>query len=173
MTTTLFYTKTKTLTILALLAAAAVALRFAEGLLPVTIAPGLKPGLANSVTLICLYLFPLRQTALYLAVRVMLTALLFTGLFTPAFCIGTTGAVLSLAVMYAAKRSNVFSLPGVSVAGACAHNLGQLIAAACLLMQSTALVSLLPFLIALSIPFGLLTGFLAQRLLRLAKINAV
>ena len=160
MTTTLFYTKTKTLTILALLAAAAVALRFAEGLLPVTIAPGLKPGLANSVTLLCLYLFSLRQTALYLAVRVMLTALLFTGLFTPAFCIGTTGAVLSLAVMYAAKRSNVFSLPGVSVAGACAHNLGQLIAA-CLLMQSTALFSLL------------LTGFIAQRLLRLAKINAV
>ncbi len=172
MTTTLFYNKTKTLTILALLAAAAVALRFAEGLLPVTIAPGLKPGLANSVTLLCLYLFPLRQTVLYLAVRVMLTALLFTGLFTPAFCIGTTGAVLSLAVMYAAKRSNVFSLPGVSVAGACAHNLGQLIAA-CLLMQSTALFSLLPFLIALSIPFGLLTGFIAQRLLRLAKINAV
>ena len=172
MTTTLFYTKTKTLTILALLAAAAVALRFAEGLLPVTIAPGLKPGLANSVTLLCLYLFPLRQTVLYLAVRVMLTALLFTGLFTPAFCIGTTGAVLSLAVMYAAKRSNVFSLPGVSVAGACAHNLGQLIAA-CLLMQSTTLFSLLPFLIALSIPFGLLTGFIAQRLLRLAKINAV
>ena len=172
MTTTLFYNKTKTLTILALLAAAAVALRFAEGLLPVTIAPGLKPGLANSVTLLCLYLFPLRQTALYLAVRVMLTALLFTGLFTPAFCIGTTGAVLSLAVMYAAKRSNVFSPPGVSIAGACAHNLGQLIAA-CLLMQSTALFSLLPLLIALSIPFGLLTGFIAQRLLRLAKINAV
>ena len=172
MTTTLFYNKTKTLTILALLAAAAVALRFAEGLLPVTIAPGLKPGLANSVTLLCLYLFPLRQTALYLAVRVMLTALLFTGLFTPAFCIGTTGAVLSLTVMYAAKCSNVFSLPGVSVAGACAHNLGQLIAA-CLLMQSTALFSLLPVLIALSIPFGLLTGFIAQMLLRLAKINAV
>lgn len=172
MTTTLFYNKTKTLTILALLAAAAVALRFAEGLLPVTLAPGLKPGLANSVTLLCLYLFPLRQTALYLAVRIMLTALLFTGLFTPAFCIGTTGSVLSLAVMYAAKRSNVFSLPGVSVAGACAHNLGQLIAA-CLLMQSTALFSLLPVLIALSIPFGLLTSFIAQRLLRLAKINAV
>lgn len=168
MTTTPYLNNTKTIITLALLAAAAVGLRFAETLLPFAGHFAVKPGLANIATLICLYLFSLRLTALYLAARVLLAALLFTGLLTPGFCIGTAGAVLSLFVMHAAKRSGCFSIYGVSVAGACAHNTGQLLAA-CLLMQSGALLSLWPLLAALSVPFGLLTAFIAARLLRVLK----
>jgi heptaprenyl diphosphate synthase len=48
----------------------------------------------------------------------------------------TAGAALSLLVMTILKKINSFSTVGVSVAGAVAHNLGQ-IAVAILLLEST------------------------------------
>ena len=48
----------------------------------------------------------------------------------------TAGAVLSLLVMAILKKINSFSTVGVSIAGAVAHNLGQ-IAVAILLLEST------------------------------------
>lgn len=168
MNTTLSLTKTQTIILLALMAAAAIALRYAESFIPVAGQFAAKPGLPNIITLTCMYLFSFKLTALYLAVRMLLTALLFTGLFTPAFFIGTTGTILSLVIMYAAKRSNLFSIHGVSVAGACAHNTGQLVMAG-ILMQSSELFNLWPLIIALSVPFGLFTGFAAAKLLRALK----
>lgn len=162
-------TDTRTCIILALLAAAALILRMAETLLPTAGVPGIKPGLANAVTLICLCLFNFRLTVLYLAVRLMLTALFITGLFTPSFFIGAAGAVLSLLVMQAALQTQLFSLPGVSIAGACAHNTGQLLTAA-VLMDSAAVFALWPLLMALSVPFGLITGFIAQKAVPHLKI---
>jgi heptaprenyl diphosphate synthase len=48
----------------------------------------------------------------------------------------TAGAALSLLVMTILKKINSFSTVGVSIAGAVAHNLGQ-IAVAILLLEST------------------------------------
>lgn len=73
------------LTQLGILLAAAIALRFAEStvayLLPL---PGAHLGLANTVTIIVLYLYGTKRTALFLAARILLTGLLFTGLFPQA-----------------------------------------------------------------------------------------
>lgn len=157
--------RTRSLVLLALLTSAAILLRCGESLLPLPAAlGGMRPGLANAVTVICLYLFTFRQTAMLLAVRILLTALLLAGFMTPGFFIGLSGAALSLLCMYAGYKSRWFSPYGVSVLGAAAHNMGQL-AMAAFIMGTGAVAQLLPFLLLISIPFGLLTGFAAARLI--------
>ena len=154
-------TTTRTMLLLALLAALAVLLRLGENLLPLPVQlGGARPGLANTVTILCLYLFGLRLTGLFLTVRILLVGLLSTGLFTPGFCIGLGGLLL----MEAGRRSQLFSPCGIGILGAAAHNTGQILTAAALL-QSTALFALLPLLLLLALPFGLLTGAVAARVL--------
>ena len=157
-------TTTRTMLLLALLAALAVLLRLGDLLpLPVQLG-GARPGLANTLTILCLYLFGLRLTGLFLTVRILLVGLLSTGLFTPGFCIGLGGTLLSLLLMEAGRRSQLFSPCGIGILGAAAHNTGQILTAAALL-QSTALFALLPLLLLLALPFGLLTGAVAARVL--------
>lgn len=152
---------TKDLTQLGILLAAAIALRLAETtiayLLPL---PGAHLGLANTVTMIVLYLYGTTKAALFLATRILLTGLLFTGLFTPGFMIGLGGASLSFCAMALAVKHHWFSSVGVGLLGAFTHNCGQILVAAAL-MRSSALFSYLPILIAIGIPTGLFTGFLA------------
>ena len=152
---------TRDLTQLGILLAAAIALRLAETsvayLLPL---PGAHLGLGNSVTMIVLYLYGTTKGALFLTTRLLLTGLLFTGLFTPGFMIGLGGAVLSFLCMALAVKKQWFSPVGVGLLGAFCHNCGQIFAAV-LLMQTTALFSYLPVLIAIGIPTGFFTGFLA------------
>ena len=102
-------TTTKTMLVLALLAALAVLLRLGENLLPLPVQLGaIRPGLANTITILCLYLFGLRLTGLFLTARVLLVGLLSTGLFTPGFLIGLGGTLLSLLLMEAGRRRQLF-----------------------------------------------------------------
>ena len=160
-------TTTKTMLVLALLAALAVLLRLGENLLPLPVQLGaIRPGLANTIT--SLYLFGLRLTGLFLTARVLLVGLLSTGLFTPGFLIGLGGTLLSLLLMEAGRRRQLFSPYGIGILGAAAHNTGQILTAS-LIMQSSALFSLLPLLLLLSLPFGLLTGAVAAKTLPFLK----
>lgn len=162
-------TTTKTMLVLALLAALAVLLRLGENLLPLPVQLGaIRPGLANTITILCLYLFGLRLTELFLTARVLLVGLLSTGLFTPGFLIGLGGTLLSLLLMEAGRRRQLFSPYGIGILGAAAHNTGQILTAS-LIMQSSALFSLLPLLLLLSLPFGLLTGAVAAKTLPFLK----
>lgn len=161
----------KTLTRLSVLLAAAIALRLIESafayLLPF---PGAHLGLANCVTIIVLYMYTCGQAALFLTARLLLVGLLFTGLMTPGFTIGLSGAVLSFIFMALAVKHDWLSPLGVGLLGAFCHNCGQIITAA-FLMNTTAVISYLPFLLILGIPTGLFTGFLAKIFLeRLPKI---
>lgn len=114
-------TTTKTMLVLALLAALAVLLRLGENLLPLPVQLGaIRPGLVNTITILCLYLFGLRLTGLFLTVRVLLVGLLSTGLFTPGFLIGLGGTLLSLLLMEAGRRSQLFH-PMVSASWGLPH----------------------------------------------------
>lgn len=152
----------KELTQLGILLALAIALRLAENalayLLPL---PGAHLGLANAITIIVLYLYGTKKTLLFLVARILLVGLLFTGLFSPGFCIGLGGALLSFAAMSKAQEINTFSGVGIGVLGAFCHNVGQIIVAM-LLMRSQALLSYLPLLILLGIPTGIFTGLVAK-----------
>ena len=66
------------------------------------------------------------------------------------------------------RRRQLFSPYGIGILGAAAHNTGQILTAS-LIMQSSALFSLLPLLLLLSLPFGLLTGAVAAKTLPFLK----
>lgn len=90
-----------------------------------------------------------------------------------AFLFSLFGGLLALIVMWALLHAEgkFCSLLGVSVAGAAAHNIGQ-IAAAVLWMKTTAVLAYLPYLLLMSVPLGLVTGLVcAVVLTHMKKID--
>ena len=155
--------KVKKVTLCGLLTALAVVLSLAERLFPldaVVPVPGVKLGLANVVTLFALTRLSAREAGIVLLCRVTLSSLLMGSV--TAFLFSLLGGLLALAVMWLLLRveGRFCSLLGVSVAGAAAHNIGQVLAAA-VWMQTGVVTAYLPFLLVMSVPLGLVTGLTA------------
>ena len=68
-------------------------------------------------------------------------------------------------VMIGLKHCRKLSIYGVSIGGAAAHNIGQM-AAAIITLGNTMVLGYLPFLLAVSLLTGTLTGFVAALLFR-------
>ena len=124
--------KAKKITLCGLLTALAVVLSLVERLFPldaVVPVPGVKLGLANVVTLFALTRVSARDALAVVVCRVAISSLLMGSV--TAFLFSLFGGLLSLIVMWALLRAEgtFCSLLGVSVAGAAAHNIGQVIAA--------------------------------------------
>ena len=121
--------ETRKLTFLSIFSALAIILSFVESLLPPiwSSVPGIKMGLPNIIIIFLLYKFSLKQAAVVSGIRILTVAFLFGNLMTLAYSV--SGAVLSLAVMWIMKKCNLFSMVGVSIAGAVSHNIGQIVAA--------------------------------------------
>ncbi len=120
---------TKKLTLLGLLTAIALILSYVEALLPpiFVAVPGIKMGLPNIAIIFVLYRFGLKEAAAVSLVRLAAVALLFGNTMTLIYSLA--GAVLSLTLMSLLKRSNLFSMIGVSIVGGVSHNLGQILVA--------------------------------------------
>ena len=136
------------------------------GLFPLSLIvplPGVKLGLANIVTVFALY-----QLGAGAALAILLTRCLLGGLFAgnvSAMLFSLLGGVTAMLVMIALRRCRRLSVYGVSVGGAAAHNIGQ-VAAACITLGSTMVLGYLPFLLAVSLVTGTLTGFVTALLMR-------
>ena len=143
-----------------LLAALMLALGYVESLFPLSGAvPGLKLGLSNTVLLYAAYLLPLPTAWLLLALKVLLSTLLYAG--ASAFWFSLAGGVLSLGTMLLLRRARGVSVLGVSIAGALAHNLGQMLVAVAVL--GTGRLWVYFSVLALSAAgTGLLTGIVAK-----------
>ncbi len=157
---------TRQIAIIGLFTAMAVALHIAEALLPNPVAvPGVKLGLANLITLIMLFMYPFSWTLEVVLLRVVIGGLLTGLFFSWAFLLSLAGALTALVVMAALRKlPRPPSVIGVSVAGAAAHNIGQL-AVASLMVQQQVLLFYLPILLVSAIPTGLLIGVAAKFLL--------
>ena len=148
------------------MAALALGLSTLEGLFPLSLIvplPGVKLGLANIVTVFALY-----QLGAGAALAILLTRCLLGGLFAgnvSAMLFSLLGGVTAMLVMIALRRCRRLSVYGVSVGGAAAHNIGQM-AAACITLGSTMVLGYLPFLLAVSLVTGTLTGFVTALLMR-------
>ena len=161
--------KTKQLALCAVLTALALGLSVMENLFPVTAViplPGVKLGLANIVTLFALYQLGSRPALSILIARCLLASL-FAGNFS-ALLYSLLGGVLAMLVMIGLKQCRRLSVFGVSIGGAAAHNVGQIIAA-CITLGDTAVVGYLPVLLGVSLITGTLTGFIASLLFRAMK----
>ena len=149
----------KTLAFSAMFAALALIFSYIEALIPIPIpVPGVKLGVANLVIIIALYRMGFRRALSINCVRIALAGLLFSGVFGMIYSFA--GGILSLAVMQFLKRTGLFSMVGVSMAGGVAHNLGQLVAA-CIVVSTPSLMSYFSVLLFTGLLGGILIGILA------------
>ena len=120
---------TKKLAVLGLLTAIALILSYVEALLPpiFVAVPGIKMGLPNIAIIFVLYRFGFKEAVAVSLVRLAAVALLFGNAMTLIYSLA--GASLSLCLMALLKKSNWFSMVGVSIVGGVSHNLGQILIA--------------------------------------------
>lgn len=142
---------------------------FVEFLIPFDFGiPGIKLGLANVVAVYLLYKNGFWQALAVNTSRILLCGILFGNAMSIFYSL--CGGVLALTVMLLVKKAPVFSAVGVSVAGAVAHNIGQLLAATTVI-GFTALTYYLPFLIIAAVVTGFLIGIAASYLIKRVKLN--
>jgi len=156
----------KKLALCAVLAALALGLSTLENLFPVSLViplPGVKLGLANIVTVFALYELGAAEALAILVTRCLLGGL-FSGTAT-ALLFSLLGGLCAMGVMIALRRCRKLSVYGVSIGGAAAHNVGQILAAV-ITLGNTMVVGYLPFLLAVALVTGALTGFVVSLLLR-------
>lgn len=156
--------KTKTLTRCALLSACALIIFIFEAQLPPLVpVPGIKPGLANIMTLLAFFTVGKRGAFSVLIVRIILGSV-FTGNAMSAL-FSLAGGILAYFAMLLMLRFFKSPIPA-SIAGACAHNAGQ-IAAAVLITKTPQVVYYLPILLVSAVVTGLFTGFVCRGILKI------
>ncbi len=144
---------------LGLTIALAMIMSYIEALVPLSFAvPGIKMGLANIVIIFVLYKIGTKEAILVSLIRVILVSLLFSNVMAMAYSIA--GAVLSLLVMWVLKKTDKFSVIGVSIAGGIMHNVGQIIMAV-ILLGTEQIALYLPVLIITGTATGVVIGIVA------------
>ncbi|WP_230398807.1 Gx transporter family protein [Novisyntrophococcus fermenticellae] len=150
--------KTKNVATYGILIALAFILSYIESLIPIPVpVPGIKLGLANLVVVTALFLMGSKQAFALSIVRMILVGFTFGNLSTMLFSFG--GGLLSWLLMATANRCKKFSVTGVSIIGGVGHNIGQILVAMWV-VNSSALVYYLPFLIISGLVTGAVIGIL-------------
>ncbi|MGD8207055.1 MAG: Gx transporter family protein [Chromatiales bacterium] len=157
----------------AALAALAIAVHVLESAIPSPL-PGVKPGLANVVTVTALVLYGWRVALWVGLLRVLAGSLVIGTFLSPTFMLSLAGAVLSLGAMGLGRLAagGALSALGYSVLGAMGHMLGQVLAAYLLFIPHPALFQLLPVLLSFALLFGLVSGRIALALVRRMPADA-
>lgn len=154
--------KTKKMVFLGLMVGYSLILYILETYIPnpfIVFFPGAKLGLTNIIALVSLLIFGFKETFIIVTVRVILSSIFAGPMSYLLFSIG--GAYLSLIVMFLVNKIKGFSVIGVSIAGAIAHNMGQLLVAS-ILVENFLMITYLPFMLATSLVTGLFVGIVSQ-----------
>ena len=154
-------TKLSQLVLVSLMAALSLGLYALETMIPPLVpVPGVKLGLSNVITLICLYILGTKSAFAVLIIRIFISSLLFGQPVSLVFSL--FGGIMSFMIMAVLKaffdKCNIWA---ISVFGAFAHNLGQ-ISAAVLITGEFAVTYYFLFLIISSVVTGVFTGVCAQ-----------
>lgn len=152
---------------LALLVAMGLALFVFESMIPRPL-PWLRLGLANIATLMALYLFGVKEAFIVAMMRAVLGSLVVGGLFNPSFLFSFLGGFVSagmMAFMFSFFKGT-FSVVGVSIWGALAHNFAQLALAITLFVHRWELLYLLPLFLLSTVATGFFIGVLVFLLLQ-------
>ncbi len=151
---------------IARMAALALGLTVLEAAIPSPL-PGVKPGLANIVTLIVLARYGWRAAAWVSLLRVVAGSLLMGSFLAPGFFLSINGAVCSLlvlgAVQYLPRRW--FGAVTHSVLAAYAHIAGQLLVVYLWLIPHAGIAYLFPVFAAAALLFGTVNGLIAAHYL--------
>jgi heptaprenyl diphosphate synthase len=157
---------------IAWLTALAITIHIAESALPSPI-PGVKPGLANIVTIVCLIQYGWRTAAWVAILRVLVGSILIGTFLSPTFALSLSGAVASVTVLGLASRLPVELGPvGYSLLAAMAHMAAQFFTAYTLFIPHQGLFHLLPILMTVAVVFGLGSGIIANQIVKSITINS-
>jgi heptaprenyl diphosphate synthase len=128
--------------------------------------PGVKPGLANIITLLVLFRYGWRFAAWVSLLRVTAGSLLLGTFMSPTFLLSLSGALASLLVMFLlhAVMHRWVGLVGVSVLASISHVMAQLFVAWWLFIPHPGLLVLTPILITAGILFGLFNAIITSSL---------
>jgi heptaprenyl diphosphate synthase len=132
---------------------------YVEAMIPLSVTmPGVKLGVANLVVLIALYKLDFRYAFAINLVRIVISGLLFSGVFGMVYSLA--GGMLSLLVMWILKKTDLFSVVGVSMAGGVFHNIGQILVAI-MVTETQQLIYYLPVLIISGVISGIAVGMVS------------
>lgn len=159
--------ETKRIVHLALLVAVGLALFVFESSIPRPL-PWLRLGLANVATLMALSLFGTKEAFVVAMMRPVLGSLIGGAFLNPSFLFSLLGSLVSAGIMAFVFNffKGVFSVVGVSIWGALAHNLAQLALAISLFVHRWELFYLLPLFLLSTVVTGFSTGVLVFLLLQ-------
>lgn len=152
---------------IARLAALAIGLHLLEAVVPSPL-PGVKPGLANIVTLYVLYRFDFATAAWVSLLRVVAGSLLLGNFLSPTFALSLSGALASLLLLRFATHlpQQWFGPVSLSVLAAFAHIAGQMLVVWLWLIPHAGVAYLIPIFAAVALFFGMINGIITARLLR-------
>lgn len=150
---------------IAKLAAFAIALHMLEALLPSPV-PGVKPGIANIVTLYVLLRYDFATAAWVSILRVFASSLLLGQFLSPTFALSLSGALLSLAMLALGVKlpRQYFGPVSLSILGAFAHIGGQLLMVRLWLIPHAGIAYLIPIFALAALVFGLINGVITAKL---------
>lgn len=127
---------------------------------PLAPIPGIKLGLANTITLIVLALWGWKEGMLVLLLRIFLGSMLTGNAISSCFSLG--GGMLCFLIMSLLKNIVPHKMIWLlSVNGAIFHNIGQLLVA-CAVLGSRSVFWYFPILLTSGIVTGIFTGVAAQ-----------
>lgn len=149
------------------LAALAIVLHMVEALIPSPL-PGVKPGIANIVTLYVLLRYDFATAAWVSILRVFASSLLLGQFLSPAFALSLSGAVLSLGALAAGAHlpKRYFGAVSLSILAAFAHIGGQLLMVRLWLIPHAGIAYLVPIFAVAALIFGLINGLITAKLLQ-------
>lgn len=143
---------------ISLLVSIGLALSVLESSIPLPIAlPGARLGLSNMVVLVTIVIFGFKD-GIKVGMLKSSVLMLVTGSIS-SFIYSFSGAILSCIIMYIVYKhfSKIFSLIGVSIFGALAHNFAQ-VSVASAMLNNIRIYSYLPLLMLLSLFTGYFVG---------------
>ncbi len=147
--------------------ALAITIHIIESALPSPL-PGIKPGLANVITIAVLILFGWRMAVWVNLLRVLTASLLIGTFLSPTFILSLSGALASTAILIILSQlpGKGCSPIGYSVAAAITHIVTQFLVAYWLFVQHDGLFYLLPLLMTAALVFGIVSGVIVTIMLR-------
>lgn len=149
---------------IAYLAALAIVIHVVEASVPSPL-PGIKPGLANVVTVLVLIRFGLGSAVWVALLRVLAGSLVVGSFLSPTFIMSASGAVAALGALAAGRLLPGIGPTGYSVLAGMGHMAAQFSVAYLLFIPHPALWGLLPVFMTAAVGFGLINGIIAAAVL--------
>lgn len=152
---------------IAKLTALAIGLHLIEAVIPSPL-PGVKPGIANIVTLYVLHQYGVKSAVWVSLLRVFASSFLLGQFLTPTFVLSLSGAILSLAALALVSHlpKNYFSTISLSIFAAFAHIAGQLLVVYWWIIPQAGVSYLIPIFALAALFFGVVNGMVTKLLLQ-------